>query len=834
MAPAPTSRWYSNYPPKPAPNRYGTNVSLPLTDFKNPNRHPGYDPANWNCTLDVDSPLLPDTRRIQAILPMEFFCAAEGWTLLNPEWTVVLDGTFVNAITVNGQNVFKTDETIVLKSNTNVFTPSGVHRSGGSANPAAVYSGRQCPATGSMPPDPNFDNTAGDQPHTKLANMKLTSSFFTVPSGPGAKLKVDMPGRDFVIKIYDSHDWQNRDPIQEIVINYQKINGASVTVPIPQLEIGWKHKTQTVVNGVLTTVRCVDPPSYWAFQFGGALGRYVRNGIITPANIKDHTYAKVIPQGSNPSIRTMGRLKMASEGFLGSTMISGRDTVRTIIPALGDYRILAALHKPPAEIWQLHPKWNDETVSLAHNFSPHDTGDSGFDVGATGSQFMSQVTAAYGSKNPDSPKSPAALNAINYYLDFDNGQGDTRDGAYTNKPDEGNFSTLEWVFSPGGVKSFRNGYFYASYEMETDKTVTNNYFTPNRLVASPVMFGSLVPCVFDPSKYVKTAVPLGFPNSGAGRPWQTLLFRPHVKYPAVALSPTPGQTGDHPGQQNPPDHHLLDLFNMPVVEPYAISEPLSQAGKVNLNYQIVPFTYINRATALHGVLKGILMRGVPNEDAVRYKSPAAQTAGVQFPPVSFWDESKAANPANNNKYWHRLVDPAETLKQLSERFNFSDAALPDRRKGLLRSASQVCELHMIPKNITGAQTVPSMTGSAARNAQMGLYWQNLSLTGDNTREEPYNNIYPKLTTRSNTFRVHVRTQVIKKARSGDPTMIDKAKDKAISEYRGSYLIERYIDPTDTAAASQLKDYAAGGDPFSQPTLDSYYRFRVLETKRFSP
>ncbi len=33
---------------------------------------------------------------------------------------------------------------------------------------------------------------------------------------------------------------------------------------------------------------------------------------------------------------------------------------------------------------------------------------------------------------------------------------------------------------------------------------------------------------------------------------------------------------------------------MPVVEPYPISEPLSTAGRINMNYQIVPFTYINR------------------------------------------------------------------------------------------------------------------------------------------------------------------------------------------------------------------------------------------------
>jgi hypothetical protein len=39
---------------------------------------------------------------------------------------------------------------------------------------------------------------------------------------------------------------------------------------------------------------------------------------------------------------------------------------------------------------------------------------------------------------------------------------------------------------------------------------------------------------------------------------------------------------------------------MPVVEPYSISVPLATSGKVNLNCQIAPFTYIRRDTALRG------------------------------------------------------------------------------------------------------------------------------------------------------------------------------------------------------------------------------------------
>ncbi len=79
-------------------------------------------------------------------------------------------------------------------------------------------------------------------------------------------------------------------------------------------------------------------------------------------------------------------------------------------------------------------------------------------------------------------------------------------------------------------------------------------------------------------------------------------------------STTTGGLRTHPGAMNPPDHYLLDLFNMPIVEPYAISEPLSEAGKINLNYQIVPFTYIHRATAVYAAMKGELMRCIRTAD----------------------------------------------------------------------------------------------------------------------------------------------------------------------------------------------------------------------------
>ena len=69
----------------------------------------------------------------------------------------------------------------------------------------------------------------------------------------------------------------------------------------------------------------------------------------------------------------------------------------------------------------------------------------------------------------------------------------------------------------------------------------------------------------------------------------------------------------------PADHHCLDLFWMPIVEPYPISDPFATMGKVNLNYQMMPFNHIRRATALHAVLKSESLLAIPTSAGKTYK-----------------------------------------------------------------------------------------------------------------------------------------------------------------------------------------------------------------------
>lgn len=78
--------------------------------------------------------------------------------------------------------------------------------------------------------------------------------------------------------------------------------------------------------------------------------------------------------------------------------------------------------------------------------------------------------------------------------------------------------------------------------------------------------------------------------------------------------------------------------------------------------------------------------------------------------------------------------------------------------------------------------------------------------------------------------MHVRTQVLKKARSTPATTFVPGTDQVLSEYRGSVLLERYIDPNDPNLI--IPDYADSG--ITQQPLDSFYRFHALETKRFNP
>lgn len=180
----------------------------------------------------------------------------------------------------------------------------------------------------------------------------------------------------------------------------------------------------------------------------------------------------------------------------------------------------------------------------------------------------------------------------------------------------------------------------------------------------------------------------------------------------------------------------------------------------------MPFTYINRSTGLQAVMKSTKFAALALSDSKIYKPLDATGFKVQ--------------PTAPNR--RNAINMKETLLPFETKFKNND---------IFKSASQICEMNLVPIGET--------------DVSMAAYWSSkFAFTGDNLREKPYVDLYSRLTTKSNTFTVHVRVQALKKAPGSDPAKWDGTKDKVVGEYRGSSILERYIDVNDP----NLPDFAA--------------------------
>ena len=407
---------------------------------------------------------------------------------------------------------------------------------------------------------------------------------------------------------------------------------------------------------------------------------------------------------------------------------------------------------------------------------------------------------------------------VQLYGDFDNGMGNSVDGAYINKPDEGNIHSLFRRTDAGalalGMWELARDYGDFPYFVRDwiHESGTPSYFSPNRIISSPGQFGSLPVGTTEPWK-----------DGLTGTPWRTLLFRPNVKG-GIYPNDHPGSSEDSSGL---PDHLLLDLFWMPVVEPYVISEPLSTGGKVNLNYQILPYHHIKRNTALRGVFKSEYMVCIPNDYVDEYKIGLGRGRGYH------WRDNPYGGSLQQ-KSLRTVVLEDHTLHQFEKKFE---------DKEIFRTASEICDIHLVPEEIAkrmGSRAARQFLDTTdfsrmdpeAAVTQManGSYWSDHAAVGDNSRERPYSNIYARITTKSNTFKVHYRAQVLRKAKGTSSDLWDPLVDQVVAEYRGSSVIERYVDPDDP----EIPDYASGGSSSNKPTIDLFYKYRVLNPTRFSP
>ena len=679
-----------------------------------------------NKSIPPDSPsqtaagAIPDGKtRVQAFFTLNFFDPSQGYASCFPNFQV----------RVTGLDGFQWSGTTMGFPATKTVTMSRYYDTGN-------FGGYKGASTFIQRPTANPILWASGTTIDLATTTSATPTTFTFTGG------------DIKVEILDS---TGANVLQALTINFSSTNPSTslpVEFPVPEL-------APSLVDTGLTS----DFRSLKTGVTSGAGGRFAGSGI-------------------NTSFSTSSK-----------TWLCGKDVVRSV-EANTDLRLIAALKTVPSSYFSVVPDYYNTGIRMVHSIAECVNG-AGFypsfgcelgkfvpnaDYGTgSGTPLSTTVDYSYSSPAPGIQPVASPIGAFPIHSgplafgmsgtncvpvngvyagtgatagtaagyppgDWDTGFSIVPDGPYINKADEG---TITRGASGTQVPYFDN---LASFT-----TAGGTFFSPNRQMPSAVMFGSL---------------PTG---AHENRPWQTLLFRPD-----------PGGTPQHRGAQSPQDHLLLDLFWMPVVEPYAISDPFSTAGKINMNYQIVPFTYMVRDTGIRAVLKSEQILALANSDSKTYKSQNAV-----FP--------------NRRSY----LDLDQTLVGFQNRFASRD---------IFRSASEICNIWLVPQGQT--------------YAGMQAFWNNNLLTGDNVRERPYANIYPRLTTKSNTYTVHYRVQTLKKVPSTAANQWVEGKDAVTAEQRGSSTFERYIDPSDTS----IPDYATAASP---PPIDSYYKFRIIETKQFT-
>ena len=428
--------------------------------------------------------------------------------------------------------------------------------------------------------------------------------------------------------------------------------------------------------------------------------------------------------------------------------------------------------------------------------------------------------------------------------DFDNGMGFYPDGPFIGKVDEGfGMYYTNWQYQSYGIP------YYSVLYSPPGKTL----MSPNRMVPASLVFGSL------PVGFGQMASASAPSSSMLNNSWLTLQFSPNPNAPTTADLATRNaragynEAGSPVTNTLPSDHLLLDFFQMPVVEPYPISDPFSTAGKVNMNYQIAPFSHITRDTAMRGVLKSVMITAIDETYAGMYKFPSPSlTFSTSTYPTGTSYNQLASN--SGNFYFHYPINVSNTLAQFTNRFGAND---------LFHSPSEICSLWLYPSR-QPSTTYPTnnllpLNNSAgtpivytAGNGLIKGWWYDnpattrKGLTGDNLRERPYSYIYPRLTTKSNTYQIHYRVQTLIQTRnahgSGNyATWIDPATggftDKVLGEIRGSAVIERYIDSGNPALpdfAAQVATNSANALSTPNTIIDSYYQYRILNSKTFDP
>lgn len=667
-------------------------------------------------------PLTAGQKRVQLMVLPELFNAMAGMNNLNPDITIEIKG--MDVLRLAGNDLKMASGSGSQPCWSYFFGSSQQFSGGGLWDPEYEYKAMFVAPGKYSPAKWTKGNVVPVVPTT--SNYAFVSAPVTVNGS-----SMSFTGGTLTVNIYSGQGISASKLLQSI--NIEVPNG---TFPVPDL------------------ASTTDPRFWSAFNHSDS-SMYTATALTGVSQYSTATSTQAASWG-----RPSQRYNAAPNAFPGEPIRPTSDVIRAMIPTSDlayDYRLVSGTNNNSNPLFEKHPDWNNTGVKNASLFN---NGDRAILQG--GGMRLATIY-------PTAPYSGAGAVNVDSTGDFDVGAGGFVKGSLANKPDEGDMYrsiNANWAgITPdnGTAPYFQGNRQEAAYAA---------YYSPNRVMPSPVMFGSL---------------PTGVKERA---PWRTLLFRPLANRELT-----------HKGATSPHDALLLDLFWMPVVEPYAISDRLSTAGKINMNYQIVPYNYIERTAPLRAALKSERITQIPLNYAYNSKI--------------FSGGPGATFPSSTNEF-RKAINADETLKQFEERFDQAD-----KNTNIFISPSEICQQYLIPQGTT-----------YTTKAAMAAFWDAWRQSGDNMRERPYATIYQKLTTKSNSYTVHFRAQTLKKIKGSTVTEWAEGIDKVTGEYRGSTTLERFIDPN-----AKIPDYAAdpaGIGSATMPTLDSYYKWRVVRNQQFAP
>ena len=414
---------------------------------------------NWNKTLEPDQPLQDGEKRVQPVLLFQLFCPSQGWTAINADFRMEVDvgqgegnrgsGTWSvdgKSLDLNGRFEYRSS-----------LTPPGLsvwgtRDNGGVLEPRALLVGdREQGGRREYGPldryatwtDPSGKISLKDQPGKGGAVGDRTATSYPFVGRPvtinAPANTMDFSGGVIEVRLYaggghgsdDSNPSgsNNRDPENNgNTPNYSQksvIELPSQAIPVPNLSPGKRgHVVGPSGNRRRNPGTETQPPERWTFHREGCMGS-VRGGRL-----------------------------WGGRGWRGSSyFITSDDVTRSCSIQHGDYRLSNAQRVVTTAVNGNAVGNNDETAHFVLN---KDYKDSGKRIASNFSH--GNANTGYGRSNGARPTyvkglSPNGVWAhlpdtfdpeeFNRWGDFDNTMSVERDGAFINKPDEGNSRGIE-------------------------------------------------------------------------------------------------------------------------------------------------------------------------------------------------------------------------------------------------------------------------------------------------------------------------------------------------------------------------------------------------------